>query len=258
MSVKEERGLTQCSVDIHLEKSFVIALPKPSEERLNDFRARYDLAKLAVDDDNDLIGREGNLPEAGGRVQQIGLVYSSDRAAAICLGTTTEAAITAIEDLMRSVYGARMEDFRRAVNYLSYDTATKVTFSGPLHPLFSRQLQSIFARWEDVDSGAVVTPMRSGEWPPTRTAMVHTTGDYWEKYFGEGAPKRGFVMPSNIRFQVKIPTRFYKMLNYEVLIVVESTEDFLEHRYFVKSDFPYRAHIEVLNEIDALLTEPRT
>jgi hypothetical protein len=256
MPVQEERAFTQCGVDFHLKKPFVIGLGKPSADRLDDLRTRYDLAKFTYDGDKDLLGRDGKLQTQQGvaRLREIGLLSSSDRAAAICLGGTTSDAILALEDIIQTAFGVEAASLRNAINYVSYDTATKVQFGGPLYALFAPPVRTLFEQWGNIDSKAVIATFEPTRWPPDSSAMVHTTEDYWEKYFGEGAPKNGFVVPSDLHFHVYVPTRFFKMTKYELQLAVESTEDFLEHKYFVKSEMPHFAHMQLLNQLDGMIT----
>jgi len=257
MSVTEEREFTQCGVDLHIKKTFSIGLPRPSEERLDDLRARYRLGKLALDDDGDLMGREGTIEtdEGEARIREIGYLQSRDRASIICLGAPTSVAIATLEDVIQTAYAIPPSSVRAALDYLTYDTTTKVQFSAPLYGLFNAGIQQLFQQWGSVDSKRIVTSadLSQGDWPPTSEAMTHTTAEFWEKYFGKGAPDEALVVPLSLRFRVKVPTRFYRLLDYDIRIAVESTEDFLEHKYFVSTEFPHSAHMEFLKKLDSML-----
>ena len=246
MQIKEERDLTQCSVTFHLRESFVRGLPKPSGEQLKGFRERYELSQLAVDHDN-LIGRYGRFQTEYGRglIQELGLIYDRHRAMASCLFLRTEDAFVVVEDLMRSVYDVCPDALREALSRITYVTTTKAKFSGMLRPLFSPGMQRLFAKWDDVDSGSVVAPMKAAEWPPASRAMVHAAPDYWQDFFGEGAPKKGVVVPYSLRFQVNLVPRFHKVLSHEVQLSVENAEDCLENKYLVTSELAQRVNLHL-------------
>jgi len=184
MAIREERQFMQCSVNLHLRKAFVIGLARPSDERLDDLRNRFKLAKLIFDDDRDLIGRDGRTAGLDGEflVREIGLLSSADRAAVVCLGQTTEGAITILEDMIASAFDISTGALRNAIEYVTYNTTTKVQFGGPVSEVLGKELKETFHRWADLSTRSVVALFSPDEWPPKSSAMVHTTEEYWNKY----------------------------------------------------------------------------
>lgn len=255
MAVMEERKLTQCGVTMHLQKTFVISLPRPSEERIDDLRGRYGLAKLTYDSDKDLIGREGRITEDDEHflLREIGLLWNKEKVAATCLGQTTEGVIRIIEDIITFAFDLNIRTFREAVVYVGYSTTTKVQFDGPLAGIFGPALNGVFSKWSDLSTKSIAAPFSLQRWPPETSAMVHATEEYWEKYFGEGTPSRGFVVPADLDFMVYLPTRFFRMLKYRFRLNTETFEDYLEHRYFAVSELPHGAHMNLLDELNESL-----
>jgi hypothetical protein len=255
VAAKEDRAYTQCGIEVHLSKRFVISLAKPSDVVLDQIREHYALVKLTYDDDRDLIGGDGKLLDGATEViiREIGLLTSREIAAATVLGGTTDKAMALIEDVSRRAFGASRDALIAGTTYLDYQTTTKLQFSNSPLGLFGADFRALSSKWTDIDSLAVVAPMNPGEWPPTSSAMVHAQPDYWEKYFGKGAPKQAFVVPSDLDFYVYLPTRFFKMTKYRIRISVESVEDYLENKYFLTTELPYLAHMSLANSLDQMI-----
>jgi hypothetical protein len=129
------------------------------------------------------------------------------------MGGTTDHAFTILHDASRELFGLNPDDIRKAAIYIEYGTTTKIQFSKPLAPLFCKEMQELLAKWKNIDSRAVVDET-GGQWPPTSSAFIHASPEYWEKYFGKGAPKEALVIPMDLEFRIYLPSRFYKMTSY--------------------------------------------
>lgn len=260
MPVRELPAFSQCSVDFHLDKVFVIGLRKPSQDRLNELRTRYNFATLDFDDDRDLFGRDGRV-EGGPSaytIRELGFLTSSERAAAVCLGQTTDGAIALLEEVAQLGFDVGPAAFRAAIDYVTYKTTTKAKFSGPLNGLMGATLRGVAEQWADLSSRKLAAPIDPAVWPPASSAMVHCSSGYWEKYFGKGAPDRAFVVPADLDFLIYLPSRFFKMTKYRFRLTVESFEDFLDNEYFAYSDLPYVAHMALLNQLDAAIVDGKS
>jgi|GEM_PF-5923368 len=252
MGIHEIRQLTQCSIELHLEKSFFITLARPSDERMNLLRKRYKFSKLAFDDDRDLIGSEGSLEVSGvpGSVREVIVLSSREVAGATCFGQATHTALAVVEDVAKGAFDVVPEALKAATLYVTYKTTTKIRFGGPVVRLLGSTLQEQFARWMDVKNRSLAALIEKDAWPPVKPAVVHATAEYWEKYFGEGAPDHAFVVPADLDFFVYLPSRFFKMTKYRFRLTVESFEEFLDNEYYVTSEMPYTAHMALLENLN--------
>jgi len=254
MPIEVHRDYVQCSTLLHLRKSAVIAIPKPSADRLEDFKKKYSFSKLVCDSDIDIIGRDGRALEGGEEylIQELGISRSTHKAGAVCMKHTTEKCFQLLAEAARELVDISDEQLRNATEYITYDTAVRVRFSGVIAGCFSEFMQEVFRRWASIDSHRVVSTIGQ-EWPPVTPAMVHTSEEYWNRFFGEDGPKNTFVIPTDIDIFVYLPSKFYRMTKYRVRMYSETVEDYLENIYFVKTDMPYDATVGFLNELDETL-----
>ena len=254
MATSEERAYTQSSIQINLEQPFCIAMREPSEEQLEQIRTQYEFSKIKCDDDNGLVGIQGryNIDSHDFMIRQIHIDGARNIASCTCLGTHTDNALIVLEDIFMRAYGVDRGVLKDITLYITFDTVTKIQFSCGLKKIFSPGIQEILEKWENIKSQSV-TAVLSDEWPPRCSAMVNAKKDYWDKYFGEGAPGNALVIPTDIDINIYLPNRFFKMTKYRVRLNVESVEDYLENKYFVKTELAHRAHMDLVEAIEAML-----
>ena len=240
---------TMCSLSVTIKKDFQLELSVPSDENVERFKREFNIKSLSVDEDQDLNCSGGTWNQVPGVViKQIALWLSRGRLIVRCLRGTTDDCYAVLYGALATLYGVPHSTIEAGLDYVQYETTTKVQFSNPIYGLFSKSVNEQVARWSDLSTGALLRPVRDGDWRNDDARLMDIDVERYKKVY-EGQPS-AIVIPSAVQFSIWLPSNFARMTTYHVRIQSESVEDFHDDLYYVRSDFPYAEHVRLLGVLD--------
>jgi len=241
---------TVCSLTIHIKKDLQLQLQLPPKQQQEELKQSFNFKELTVDDDDDVNCVGGIFPDNNRVIiKNLRLVLSRSAIQIECLRGTTDDCYQVMFDSIQMLYGMSQEIFKSGIEYADYDSITKVEFNGPIYGLFSEKMQEKFKSWQDMSSKEIVNPISDGEWKENANGFIDADENAYKKLY-EGVPG-AIVIPSVVRFSIWIPTKFSKMTKCQVSIFSESVEDFHGDEYYVKSELPFKKHMELVDFIES-------
>jgi hypothetical protein len=242
---------TQCSLTVHINKEFQLFLTKPSEEAMRQLKSEFSLNRLDIDKDDDVAcegGRWNDIPAAV--IKGIAGYLSKQTIQVVLQRGTTDDCFRVFYRFLEVLYRTPREAVAAGIYYIQHDTITKVKFRAPIYNLFGPAMQKQIAQWTDLTTGALVNPISDGRWQERARGLIDIGVERYEKMY-KGQPS-AIVIPAAVSFTLWVPSKFSRMTSYKVSIATESVEDFHEDLYFVQSEFPYGAHVQLVEKIETM------
>lgn len=240
---------TQSVVHFHIKKDFQLGLTKPRKANLEQFEAEFNVRDLKVDDDNDIEVEGGSWSNAPNLVlRKLNLWLSRERLTIQCLRATSEECTDLMYRALKVLYGVSVDQVNAGVEYVLFETTTKVRFDNDLEHLFSKEMRDFLYDLSDLSSGWVLSAVSDGNWHEHAGSMINVEDEKCE--FLYGGKQQALVIPSNLKFSIWVPSNFNNMTNYSVSLACNSVEDYHQNLYFVQTELPYEQHARLIQVLD--------
>jgi|GEM_PF-7028400 len=238
---------TACVAIFHLRHDFCLGLTTPTAEEIQMVKGQMQFKTAETDKDDDFLAKGGRIGTTG-VLKTVKIAPSENKASIAAMSATTDQCFDALYRAFEILYSRAKSEVEKGLEYVDYETITRLKLSAPLYGIFSDTMKEQIAQWKDLSSGMLLNVVAEGaSWKQKSTGVLDLSASMYELLYD--GQQNALVMPSTIEFTISIPTNYHRLSHYKVAFVAQSIEDFQENIYFAKSEFPYSSHISIVQKI---------